>query len=150
MVRFAGGTVPLDAGEAPRAPGSYLLVLRTHVPRALVIGRLGVLHLPAGWHVYAGSAQGGLAARLRHHLRPPRRPHWHIDYLRPHAELVEVWVAVGRGRRECALAASLATLPGARRWARFGSSDCRCAGHLISLAARPPLRMLAPTLVRLR
>lgn len=154
---------PLEIGRPPtedragaarlatlRAPGSYLLLLRTERPVVVVVGALGRLRLPAGWHVYAGSARGGLAARLRHHLHPLRRPHWHIDYLRPHAALIEVWVRVGSERRECALADAVAALPGARRSPGFGSSDCRCAGHLVSLAGRPRLGALDPALVRVR
>lgn len=133
-----------------RAPGSYLLLLRTERPISVVVGALGRLCFPAGWHVYAGSARRGLAARLRHHLGPPRQPHWHIDYLRPHAARIEVWVRIGPERRECALADAVAALTGARRWRGFGSSDCRCAGHLVSLTRRPRLGALDPALVRVR
>jgi Uri superfamily endonuclease len=51
-------------------------------------------------------------------------------------------------RLECALAESVARLPGARRWRRFGSSDCRCAGHLASFARPPRLDLVWPGLAR--
>ncbi|MER3457701.1 MAG: hypothetical protein C4309_02785, partial [Chloroflexota bacterium] len=59
-------------------------------------------------------------------------PHWHIDYLRPHAHLCEIWSAVSDERLECAWAQALFSLPGAQVIApRFGASDCRCPAHLI-------------------
>ena len=32
--------------------------------------------------------------------RPAERPHWHIDYLRPHTILEEIWFCYGRKTRE--------------------------------------------------
>ncbi|MBX5492637.1 MAG: GIY-YIG nuclease family protein [Chloroflexi bacterium] len=139
----------LAALAAIQAPGSYLLVLRTTTPLTLPVGRLGRRHFPPGWHVYVGSARRGLGARLAHHLRPLSRPHWHIDTLRSHATLVEVWALLGRERYECALAAQLTGLPGAGLAAGFGSSDCRCPGHLVSFSARPALETLGGGPVRL-
>lgn len=134
----------------PAEPGSYLLVLRTQRPLELTIGRLGTRRFLPGWHVYVGSARRGLRARLRHHLEPGRPAHWHVDALRRASRLAEVWVVPGRERRECSLATALAALPGAVRCAGFGSSDCRCPGHLVSFARRPALATLCPDLTRLR
>jgi Uri superfamily endonuclease len=114
-----------------------------------VIGRLGSRDFAPGWHVYAGSARRGLRARLRHHLEPARPAHWHVDALRRQGRLAELWIALGSERIECALAAALAALPDARRCRGFGSSDCRCPGHLVSFAHRPPLATVWPGLQRL-
>ncbi|MFO8145391.1 MAG: DUF123 domain-containing protein, partial [Candidatus Syntrophosphaera sp.] len=53
-----------------------------------------------------GSARGpgGLAARIARHQREPKPRHWHIDYLRAHAELIAVWYTVGSLGRECSWA----------------------------------------------
>jgi Uri superfamily endonuclease len=71
----------------------------------------------------------GISRRLKHHLRAHERLHWHLDYLLPHGKVSAV-VAVETGCRiECYLATALA-----RRFRvidRFGSSDCRCSGHLL-------------------
>lgn len=56
------------------------------------------------------------------------RPRWHIDYLLPHGEITAVVAAVTGRRVECRLAAFMAGQ--FRTMRRFGSSDCRCAGHL--------------------
>jgi Uri superfamily endonuclease len=131
------------------APGSYLLVIRTRTRLDLAVGRLGRRQLPRGWHVYVGRARRGLRARLTHHLAAGRPLRWHIDYLRQAGQVVEVWAAVGEAAQECALAQAVAALPGAQRWPGFGSSDCRCPGHLISFARRPPLGTLWPGLALL-
>jgi Uri superfamily endonuclease len=124
----------------PREPGSYLLVLRLALSAELRVGRLGSIGFRRGWYAYAGSAfgPGGLAGRLRHHLRPVQRPHWHIDYLRDYARVMAVWMAAGPPRREHDWARALAEAPGAgRRVPGFGCSDCRCPSHLLYFDHRP-------------
>jgi Uri superfamily endonuclease len=95
---------------------------------------------PAGWYAYAGSAHGpgGIAARVRRHLRAAKRLHWHIDYLRAVANPVEVWYATDPERWECRWAEALSTLPGVSTPASgFGASDCCCVTHLFRLPALP-------------
>ncbi len=133
----------------PDAPGTYVLILRLPQASSVACGRLGALALAAGWYAYVGSARGpgGLAARIGHHLRRARRPHWHIDHLRAVAEVVAVWWAPGSPRLECAWAAALAGLPGAARpGAGFGASDCRCVGHLVALPGPPRASALSAAL----
>ena len=74
-------------------PGTYALVLSSRSTDLIQIGRLGALQLQSGSYVYVGSAlgPGGVRARLAHHLKPSRRPHWHIDYLRAHTEVEDIW-----------------------------------------------------------
>ena len=69
------------AADLPAAPGSYLLILHVAHPAAIVVGRFGKVAVASGWYLYTGSAlgPGGLRGRLRHHLQPAPRPHWHID-----------------------------------------------------------------------
>jgi Uri superfamily endonuclease len=133
----------------PREPGSYLLVLRTERRVDVVVGSLGARTFRRGWHVYAGSARAGLRARLRHHLAPGRPAHWHVDALRRAGRLAELWVVLGSERLECGLAAALAGQPGAQPCPGFGSTDCRCPGHLVSFPRRPQLGALWPGLTRL-
>ena len=65
--------------------GIYCLVLRN--PACTVhVGALGAQAFAAGFHVYAGSAQGsGGLQRVRRHMllaqERDRHPKWHIDYL---------------------------------------------------------------------
>lgn len=139
---------PDPVAIVPREPGSYLLVLRTDRRLNLAVGHLGARGFRRGWHGYTGSARRGLRARLGGHLAPARPVHWHVDALRGAGRLAELCIMVGSARIECALAARLAAL-GAEGGADFGSSDCRCPGHPVSFARRPPLAELRPGLTRL-
>lgn len=142
----AHGSEASAIGALAAKPGAYVLVLRLAEPRTVTIGRLGAFTFAAGFHLYVGSAHGpgGLRGRLRHHLTPVTRPHWHVDYLRAVAPCVELWYAPGGDHCECVWAAALAALPGARSVApRFGASDCGCAGHLVSFIAPPAMGQFA-------
>lgn len=130
---------PGAADALPTAPGSYILILRAEQHAAITIGRLGIVHIIPGWYLYTGSAlgTGGLRGRVRHHLCPVTRPHWHIDYLRQVCAVTEVWYAPDARRWEHAWATTLGQsalpLPG------MGASDCRCIAHTFYLAHPPTL-----------
>ncbi len=122
----------------PAEPGTYALILEASEPQTVRAGRLGNLRVAPGRYVYVGSAlgPGGLRGRLKHHLRPGKRGHWHIDALTAVLRVVRVILVPGKTRLECAWAQRIARLPGATvPWPGFGSSDCRagCRAHLIRL-----------------
>jgi len=132
--------MPVDS--LPAASGTYVLVMR--LPRAMMItpGRLGPHGMPAGYYCYVGSAfgPGGLRARLRHHAAVAARPHWHVDYLRKHAPLLEIWYTGCVARREHDYASILGSLSGAvMPVPGFGASDCGCDSHLFHFPVRPEL-----------
>ena len=126
----------------PIDKGIYALILRLDRGRRIQVGRLGRFRFAAGNYVYVGSAwgPGGLAARIGRHLQTGKKSRWHIDYLRRHAQITQIWF--GRDRPN-----------GEHRWARvfsrfqhagvpaakFGSSDCRCAAHLFCLPEAPSI-----------
>jgi histidyl-tRNA synthetase len=118
----------VSAFDAPATPGAYVLALRLDAPLDVRVGKISAT-LPAGDYLYCGSARGpgGLRARLARHMRPQKRPHWHIDQLTAVASVLGAFVH--KDGDECALNAALAHLP--IPVAGFGSSDCRrCAAHL--------------------
>jgi Uri superfamily endonuclease len=123
-------------------PGTYALVIRVHEAATIRTGHLGAAELQAGYYVYLGSAlgPGGLRARIGRHLRQPseKRLHWHIDSLTAQNQIVEVWWAPGSDRQECAWAAWIAAV-GELAMPGFGSSDCRCPGHLYWLGCHEGL-----------
>lgn len=136
----------LQPDALPRVPGTYLLLLRADSPCAIVVGRLGTATLTPGWLVYVGSAfgPGGLAARIRHHLRHAAKPHWHIDYVRAALDLCEIWVCASPQRLEHRFATALHSAPGSSiPLPRCGASDCRCAAHLFHFTVRPTPQLLA-------
>ena len=117
----------------PSLPGTYALVLRFSKRLEIIVGKLGVLSVQAGYYVYVGSAlgPGGLAARVGRHCRREKALRWHVDYLRAEAQIEEVWYATGKSHRECRWANVLCALPGASvPLTGFGASDCGCPSHL--------------------
>lgn len=128
----------LDIEQA--RPGTYVLVLSSRSADLIQIGRLGALQLQSGFYVYVGSAlgPGGVRARLAHHLKLSRRPHWHIDYLGAHTSVEEVWYRLDTRRLEHIWAeriglAKVASVP----LVGFGSTDCGCESHLFFFQQRP-------------
>jgi Uri superfamily endonuclease len=135
------------------AKGSYLLILHltADVPH-LQIGRLGCFDFAAGYYLYVGSAfgSGGLSARLAYHQRRTKpHPHWHLDYLRPHAHLLEAWTVAGGPALECTWCTILSNLPEVTIPVRgFGSSDTHCASHLFYSATRPRMCLFSAVLLQ--
>ncbi|MEE4113311.1 MAG: GIY-YIG nuclease family protein [Desulfobacteraceae bacterium] len=120
--------------------GTYALIFRCSVPFQAVVGKLGPVFLSSGYWIYVGSAfgPGGLRSRLSHHLKPSRRPHWHLDYIKSDLRPVEIWTTTDPLNREHDWATLLSAGNGASRpIAGFGATDCRCRSHLIHMT-RPP------------
>jgi Uri superfamily endonuclease len=116
------------------------LVLSARAGGFVRVVRLGDLRLRSGFYVYVGSAlgPGGVRARLAHHMKKPSRPHWHIDYLRKHAVLEEVWYCYDRTPWEHEWARHIRMARGASvPLAGFGASDCRCESHLYFFESHP-------------
>lgn len=98
--------------------------------REIEIGKLGRMSFEKGFYLYVGSAQNGIEQRAKRHLRKRKKKFWHIDYLLSNssAQVKEVWIKEGK-KRECELARKLKKR-GFKVIKGFGSSDCRCNGHL--------------------
>lgn len=108
------------------------------------LGQRGIVSFSPGWYVYNGSAQLGVEARVARHLSQTKKTKWHIDYLLPPASLAEVWVGDGAKEMECSCARAFLHLAGASiAVPGFGSSDCRCPGHLVRLPSRPSIDELS-------
>jgi len=124
-------------------PGTYALIFLSSRERQLTIGKLGTLQLKPGFYIYIGSAfgPGGLKARIAHHCKKARRPHWHIDYLGPFLHLAEIWYTYDPVHREHQWTQILSATRGASvALAGFGSSDCRCKAHLFFRNSRPSIK----------
>jgi len=118
--------------------GLYQLVVWLEEPCEIAVGGLGKHLFPAGYYIYTGSAKRSIEARVRRHLRRSKRLHWHIDYLLEVAEVVEVVVYPG-ATEECVLNTLTAQMCGAvPAVRRFGSSDCKCAAHLLYCGLTKP------------
>ncbi len=124
------------------APGTYALHLELSAPTEIEVGRLGHIRFDSPYYLYFGSAfgPGGLRARLRHHLKPARRAHWHIDYLRQKADVIGIWFSEDEARLECTWANAASAYRGVSTVPGFGSSDCTCQSHLVATQRLPSLR----------
>ena len=118
-------------------PGAYILLIRLGRARTLRIGRLGRVPFRRGNYVYIGSGMGGLGQRVARHFRPDKKVKWHVDRLLAGANLVGAVLFPSTERKECELARSCLSFSGAMVVRGFGSSDCRCPGHLVFLGALP-------------
>ncbi|MBI5814782.1 MAG: GIY-YIG nuclease family protein [Nitrospinae bacterium] len=111
--------------------GLYAIVLNFERPVVVEIGKLGKVRFPAGSYVYVGSAKRGLSKRIARHSRKTKPLRWHIDYLRARAGFHGSSPFPG-ALGECRLAVAVREILEGRVFpAGFGSSDCRCGGHLI-------------------
>lgn len=133
--------------DFPPLPGAYAFTIALSSALVLKLPRFAGVTLPAGDYVYVGSARGsgGLRARLRHHLRRSKKPHWHIDQLSVIGEVRQI-IALPDGH-ECSLMGRLLQMPDVRvPVAGFGASDCRsCPAHMVAVPAQFDLRAIDPS-----
>ncbi len=108
--------------------GSYILLIQLPEDKTINVGNLKAVQFPRGYYAYVGSAMGGLKARLNHHIKENKKPHWHIDYLLRSASITGIILCESEHGIECDIAQALKyrfnSIPG------FGSSDCKCPSHL--------------------
>ena len=123
-------------------PGTYALIYHCPASFRTVVGKRGPIEVAKGYWIYVGSAfgPGGLKARLRHHLKPAQRPHWHLDYIKADLNPLEIWATADDEKREHAWARIVSGLRGSTcPLTGFGATDCTCPSHLIYRARRPGL-----------
>jgi sugar fermentation stimulation protein A len=70
-----------------------------------------------------------MSTRLERHSRKKKALRWHIDYLSAKAEMLGAITIAGPRELECQLAKKLGKMFEIAVTG-FGSSDCRCSGHL--------------------
>ena len=108
--------------------GTYLIIITLPKDTTVMVGKQGLLHFKKGFYVYVGSALNGLDQRIQRHLRTDKKTHWHIDYLLPITEIVDIFYKENNRKEECSIAQVLernfTSIPG------FGCSDCSCKSHL--------------------
>lgn len=132
--------------ERRSVPASYVLVLWNRRKREIEVGSLGRIEFEPGFYLYIGSGGVNPVLRVQRHLRPSKPLRWHVDYLTTGPRRMRpVDSYLYPGTRECGLARKLAekltAVPG------FGSSDCRCKGHLFHC---PGVRELKQALLAIR
>lgn len=125
----------------PGMKGTYVVVLELPEDSRLKVGSLGTFDFPNGYYAYAGSAQTGIERRVSRHATRHKTSRWHIDYLAAKADVVSrLLIPFGGKDMECVVAKALMNVDGASVIAKgFGSSDCKCASHLVYLGTSDEL-----------
>src|SRR5690606_13427641 len=116
--------------------GLYILWMRLASSKNVTIGSLGTFSFGPGFYAYVGSAQKNRRARIERHLRREKPLRWHIDYFRPHADIVAVSCVPGRREAECRRVGRRKRAAASVAAARFGASVCRADGHLLLVPVR--------------
>ena len=116
--------------------GDYIMVMSLDKDLELEIGSKGIMHFPAGYYMYVGSAKANLAKRIERHKRKRKKMHWHLDYLRGYCDMVAALPIRTQADLECPIAQSLESIA---EWRidGFGASDCHCPSHLFAMADNP-------------
>ena len=130
--------------------GSYIVALRLPRDRKIAVGALGAVKFRKGFYLYVGSAMKDLTRRIARHQRLTKRMHWHIDYLREHADYIAGIPIRTSADIECEVAGALS---GIAEWQvpGFGCSDCGCPTHLVGMVEDPFLkRPFSDLLLRFR
>lgn len=123
--------------------GTYIVVLKNDQLSSVQIGKLASLNIRKGYYVYVGSAfgSGGVIARLKHHAKVSKRPHWHLDYLRAEMEFHQAYAEFSNERNECEWASQIAKNEIAIEPLKgFGSSDCHCRTHLFYFSSQAKVK----------
>ena len=115
--------------------GVYILLISVTENISVRIGALGEVSFEKGLYAYIGSAQNSLENRVERHLRRVKKKFWHIDYLLGvnQTEIIEVFYKKAGRLEECKIAERLSKV--AIPIQGFGSSDCKCKGHLFRIEA---------------
>ena len=130
-------SIPFDIlDEELQDSGAYLLLIHMAEEKQINVGSRGYLTFKKGFYVYTGSAKRNLSKRIARHKRKRKRKHWHIDFLVEEAAAVTPVQIISSDSLECDLAKSLHIIADLTVQ-DFGSSDCRCQGHLFYFAQNP-------------
>lgn len=126
--------------DLPIQPGTYCLIFSCLTSSSVTIGKLGTYKINPGYYCYIGSAfgRGGLKSRINRHLKINKSYHWHLDYLRPYLNPMEIYYSTDTIKQECQWAKLLldseqSSIP----IKKFGSSDCNCPTHLFYYHVKP-------------
>jgi len=116
--------------------GAYLIIFHNREKKQIKTGKLGLIKYVEGYYVYVGSGRNNVFKRIAHHKKSGRKKHWHIDYIKGHMKIISDIPIVRDDDIECQLSQWLNGIEG-RPVFNFGSSDCRCKGHLIYFKDNP-------------
>lgn len=116
--------------------GAYIIIGHLRRNSKINIGYLGRPLFHRGYYLYTGSAMNSLQGRLKRHQRKNKTKRWHIDYLIPYLEGIRFIPVQSSQDIECEISKGIEEISdGCVK--DFGSSDCRCPGHLFWMKDDP-------------
>ena len=121
--------------------GIYCLLIYLSSGKRISVGKLGSRLFKKGYYCYVGSALNNLSARIERHKSNEKKIKWHIDYLLEHAKVVGVETVETLERIECKVNDKVSRV-GSSVIDSFGSSDCKCKGHLHYFEERPKIGLV--------
>ncbi len=128
-------------------PSAYVHILWNQREMVRQVGSLGRLKFAPGFYLYVGSGGANALKRVQRHLRATKPKRWHVDYLTTGTgRMSPVDSHLFPGADECGLAGFLGKR--LETIERFGSSDCRCRGHLFFAFDISILNRVVDSLVR--
>jgi Uri superfamily endonuclease len=114
--------------------GCYRLLIELGRDCRIRIGGKGSVSFKKGTYIYTGRSKRNLQKRIERHCRREKKLHWHIDYFLRKGRISEIFLFPGR-LDECRINGMIfEEYPNASYVKGFGSSDCRCPGHLIRIS----------------
>lgn len=122
-----------SVSEIQSLSGAYLLILKSQISTTIEIGKIGSMDVQKGYYFYVGSAfgPGGIKARVNRHLKHDKSLRWHIDYLRSHCLLKQVFISYSTEKQESDWVYRLLHHPSySIAFNRFGASDSCYPSHL--------------------
>ncbi|MEM3665958.1 MAG: GIY-YIG nuclease family protein [Candidatus Bathyarchaeia archaeon] len=113
--------------------GVYVLVIQVSRCINVNVGALGRVKFQKGLYAYVGSAQNNLEKRVGRHFKRAKRKFWHIDYLLSCgvAKILKIFYKKAEKSEECEIAKEINRRSISVKG--FGSSDCKCKGHLFKI-----------------
>lgn len=113
--------------------GIYVLLIFINKDIKIKIGKLGKINFNKGHYFYVGSAQNNLEKRIKRHELKRKKKHWHIDYLLSYknVKIKDIFYKIAGKKWECKTAFLLSKF--CDPVLCFGSSDCKCKGHLLKV-----------------
>ncbi len=126
----------LSAPAKKKDSGLYAVIVSLDRPARIKVGALGMIRFERGKYLYIGSARRALSRRIARHRKRTKPVRWHFDYLRRKARWAGSAPFAGQ-TGECSLVSRVKrAVNGSVACRGFGSSDCRCPGHLIFTTMR--------------
>lgn len=113
---------------------TYILLIFLSSEIYKKIGGLGKLKLKRGYYLYVGSARKNFEKRIKRHLSRKKKIFWHIDYLLSDKRTSVKKVFYTDFDIEHEVAKQLEKEFEVIK--KFGSSDCKCTGHLFYVGSK--------------